>query len=139
MTILTTGVLVVILLVIAVGVAITGVQLERNELQSAADGAALAASQGFDAGQIYGPDGAAGRAPVPTEEDAERAARDYLTDYPLDTDRTHDLRISAVTVASDGTVRVQLSARTDPPLVGWFTRGTDTSVTLHAAGTARAR
>ena len=47
MTVLTTGVLVVILLVMAVGTAITSVHLERNRLQSAADGAALAASQAF--------------------------------------------------------------------------------------------
>src|SRR5699024_5001952 len=40
MTILTTGVLVVILMVLAVGTAITGVQLERNGLQYAADSAA---------------------------------------------------------------------------------------------------
>ena len=53
MTILTTGVLVVILMVIGVGTAITGVQLERNGLQHAADSAALAASQAVDPSRIY--------------------------------------------------------------------------------------
>src|SRR5690606_1477333 len=53
MTILTTGVLVVILMVIAVGTSITGVQLERNGLQHAADSAALAASQAVDPARIY--------------------------------------------------------------------------------------
>lgn len=139
MTILTTGVLVVILMVIALGVAITGVQLERNELQSAADGAALAASQGFGQAQVYAPGAGPGSAPVPTSDEAERAAVAYLRDYPLDSQRTSDLQIVSVDVRQDGAVRVVLSARTDPPLVGWFTRGRGTSVTLQAAGEARAR
>ena len=33
----------------------------------------------------------------------------------------------------------RLAARTDPPLLGWVTRHGDLSITLHAAGDARAR
>lgn len=137
MTILTTGILVVILMVIGVGVAITGVQLERNELQSMADGAALAASQGFSEADLY--TGTSDQAPVVRRADAERIARDYLRAYPTSSTRTHDVALADLVVGEDGTVRVVLAARTDPPLLGWVTRHGDLSITLHAAGDARAR
>lgn len=135
MTILTTGVLVVILGVIAVGTSVTGVHLERNRLQHAADSAALAASQALDPGSLYGP----GSGSVVTEADAERAARDHLMTYPLDSTRTEDLHLESVEVEPGGTVRVQLSASSHPPLAGWFTRGTGLAVPLTVHGEARAR
>lgn len=135
MTILTTGVLVVILLVMAVGAAITGVHLERNALQSAADSTALAAAQGVDAEQLYTP----GNGPVISPSTARTAAREHLERYPLESARTHGISLDAVSVAGDGTVTVVLTARTDPPLAGWFTRGTGTSIPLAVEGEARAR
>lgn len=135
MTILTTGVLVVILLVTALGAAITGVHLERNALQSAADSAALAAAQGLDGERVYVPGGG----PPLTVPGAREAAAEHLAAYPLDTSRTHDLRIESVTVDGAGTVRVVVTARTDPPLAGWFTRGTGTAIPLAVEGEARAR
>ncbi|MFC7376280.1 pilus assembly protein TadG-related protein [Brachybacterium sp. GCM10030267] len=135
MTVLTTGVLVVILMVTGVGAAVTGVHLERNGLQDAADSAALAASQAVDPARIYDPDdGAAIHA-----GSARRAAQDQLRDYPLRSDRTEDLHVADVSVDADGTVRVTLVATTNPPLVGWFTRGTGTSIPLRVEGEARAR
>jgi uncharacterized membrane protein len=135
MTILTTGVLVVILMVIGVGTAITGVQLERNGLQHAADSAALAASQAMDPARIYvDADGAAIHA-----GSARRAAEEHLRSYPLESSRLEDLRIVEVTVEPDRTVHVVLTARTHPPLAGWFTRGTDTAIPLTVDGEARAR
>jgi Putative Flp pilus-assembly TadE/G-like len=135
MTILTTGVLVVILMVIGVGTAITGVHLERTGLQHAADSAALAASQAVDPARIYtAGDGAAIHA-----GSARRAAEQHLRSYPLDSSRTENLRISEVTVDADGTARVVLAAGTHPPLAGWFTRGTGTSIPLTAEGEARSR
>lgn len=139
MTVLTIGVLVVILMVIGVGVAITGVHLQRNELQAMADGSALAASQAFDEGSLYDA-GAADRShPVITRTDAEHAVRDYLRGYPIASPRLHDVRISRVDVRPDGTVVVVLSARADPPLAGWFMRRTGTSVPITASGDARSR
>ncbi len=135
MTVLTTGVLVVILLVMAVGAAITGVHLERNELQSAADSTALAAAQGADREEIY----TAGDSSPITESSARAAAEEPLSRYPLDTGRTHDIGLDEVSVEADGTVRIVLSARTDPPLAGWFTRRSGTSITLHVEGESRAR
>lgn len=134
-TILTTGVLVVILLVIGVGTAITGVHLERTELQHAADSAALAASQAVDPARIYVDSSGA----VIHAGSARRAAEDHLRSYPLDTDRTEDLRIADVTVDAEGTVSVVLTARTHPPLAGWFTRRTNASIPLTVEGEARAR
>lgn len=139
MTILITGVLVVILMVTALGVAITGVELERNELQAAADGTALAAAQGFAQQDLYDASRPAGTPVHPHPAIATRAGTAYLRTYPLSGSRTHDLRIADLTVAADGTVTVTLTARTDPPLVGWFTRGTGTSIPLQVTGHARAR
>lgn len=139
LTILITGVLVVILMVIGLGVSITGVALERNELQAAADGAALAASQAFDESDVYGPS-AAGAAPgriTPGRAQARSAAQAYLRRYPVDSERTGSLAIRSLDVAQDGTVTVALGARTDPPLVSWFTRRTGTSVLIEATGHAR--
>lgn len=139
MTILTTGILVVILMVIGMGVAITGVQLERNELQSMADGAALAASQGFSEADLYAGSADPAQSPVVRRAEAERIARDYLRAYPTSSTRTHDVALADLVVGGDGTVRVVLAAHTDPPLIGWITRHGDLSITLHAAGDARAR
>lgn len=135
MTILTTGVLVVILMVIGVGTAITGVHLERTGLQHAADSAALAASQAVDPARLY--DSGDGAALHPAS--ARRAAEDHLRAYPLDTTSTEGLQIESVSVGASGTVRVVLSARTHPPLAGWFTRGTGTAVPLTVYGEARSR
>ena len=135
MTILTTGVLVVILMVIGVGTAITGVQLERNGLQHAADSAALAASQAVDPSRIYD----AGDGPAIHPGSARDAAEQHLRPYPYDTTSTEDIRLEDVSVDADGTVHVVLAARTNPPLVGWFTRGTGTSIPLTVTGDARAR
>ena len=135
MTILTTGVLVVILMVIAVGTSITGVQLERNGLQHAADSAALAASQAVDPARIYSD----GDGPAIHTGSARDAAEEHLRTYPYDTTSTEDIHIQEVTVDADGTAHVVLAARTNPPLVGWFTRGTDTSIPLTVLGEARAR
>lgn len=139
MTILTTGILVVILMVIGVGVAITGVHLERNELQAMADGSALAASQAFDEAQLYAPGASAATTPAVTRDRARRAAADYLQAYPSGSTRLRDARIDRLDVAEDGTVTVVLVARVDPPLVDWFTRRTGTAVTIRASGDARSR
>ena len=70
---------------------------------------------------------------------ARDAAEEHLRTYPYDTTSTEDIHIQEVTVDADGTAHVVLAARTNPPLVGWFTRGTDTSIPLTVLGEARAR
>ena len=135
MTILTTGVLVVVLMVIAVGTAITGVQLERNGLQHAADSAALAAAQAVDPARLYvDGDGAAIHRGT-----ARAAAEEHLRNYPHETTSTEAIQLADVSVAPDGTVHVVISARTHPPLAGWFTRGTGTAIPLTVEGEARAQ
>lgn len=135
MTILTTGVLVVVLMVIAVGTAITGVQLERNGLQHAADSAALAAAQAVDPARLYiDGDGAAIHRGT-----ARAAAEAHLRDYPHETTSTESIQLAEVAVDADGTVHVVITARTHPPLAGWFTRGTGTAIPLTVEGEARAR
>lgn len=70
---------------------------------------------------------------------AATAAERQLRSYPHETTRTEGLRLGEVTVDPDGTVHVVLSARTHPPLAGWFTRGTDLAIPLTVHGEARAR
>lgn len=135
MTILTTGVLVVVLMVIAVGTAITGVQLERNGLQHAADSAALAAAQAVDPARLY----VAGDGAAIHRSTARAAAEAHLRDYPHETASTGSIQLAEVSVDADGTVHVVISARTHPPLAGWFTRGTGTAIPLTVEGEARAR
>lgn len=135
MTILTTGVLVVILMVIGVGTAITGVHLERNGLQHAADSAALAASQAVDPARLY----EAGESATIHPGFARTVAEEHLRSYPLQTTSTEHVHLADLTVEADGTVLVVLTARTHPPLAGWFTRGTGRSIPLTVHGEARAR
>jgi hypothetical protein len=118
-----------------VGTAITGVQLERNGLQHAADSAALAASQAVDPARIY----SAGEGPAIHAGSARKAAEEHLRAYPHDTTSTEDIHLQDVTVDDDGTVHVTLGARTHPPLASWFTHRTGTSIPLTVIGEARAR
>lgn len=151
-TILLVGVLVVVLAVMAVGAAVTGVHLERNRLQNVADGAALAASQAYRETSFYeegsaddrsrtGPDVPGGSEQVapPTSTDATAAARHYLERYPPTGSSTHDLTVSSVQVSADGSVTVRVHAVTDPPLVGWVTRSGVLAVPLTVTSTARSR
>lgn len=135
MTVLTTGVLVVILMVIGVGVSITGVHLERNSLQHAADSVALAASQAVDEQSLY----REGEGPLVLPASARAAAEEHLRTYPLSTDLTTEIQVASVSTSGDGTVHVVLTASTHPPLAGWFTRGTGLAVPLIVEGEARAR
>lgn len=135
MTVLTTGVLVVILMVIGVGVSITGVHLERNALQHAADSAALAASQAVDEQSLY----QEGEGPLVLPASARAAAEEHLRTYPLSSVSTAEIQVASVSTSGDGTVRVVLTASTHPPLAGWFTRGTGLAVPLTVEGEARAR
>jgi Flp pilus assembly protein TadG len=139
-------VLVVILLVIALGVAITGVHLERNRLQSTADAVALAASQAYTEESFYPADrsaddpvgGTSTVAPRLGQADAERAAREHLQTYPPISTRTRDVHVDQVEVGPDGRVEVRLRAVTDPPLIGWLTRTGLLTIPLEVTGEARA-
>ena len=134
MTILVVGVLVVILMVLAVGTAITGIHLERNRLQGTADGAALAASQAYSLDELYG------QGPAQLQQaDARAAAEAYLSTYPVASERTRDVRIASLDVDGDGMVRVVLEAQTDPPLIGWITSIGWVRVGIDAEGSARSR
>ncbi|MCS6710985.1 glycerate kinase [Brachybacterium sp. EF45031] len=127
MSVLTLGLIVVILMVVALGAAVSSVQLDRHELQDAADGAALAASQGIDESGLYEPD--RDRTGIPLSEgEMRRAARSYLDAYPFESPRLRDVTLVDVTRQPGGEVTIRLAARTDPALIGWLTRGADRPV-----------
>lgn len=132
-TILLIGVLVVILMVIAVTTSITGIHLDRNRLQYAADGAALAAAQAIDPDEVYG----GGSGGVVDEDEARRRATDYLAADPATLSDLQDVTITTVQVGADGTVRITLEAGAHPLLVGWLTEASASPVPLIAVGEAR--
>lgn len=131
-TILLVGVLVVVLMVIGVGVSITGVHLQRTELQDAADAAALAASQSVESQSFYG------TGERLTAASARSSAEHHLSTYIHLTSGIDQARIEAVDVGSDGTVRLTLVGRAHPPLIGWLVdSGMEIPVTV--VGEAHAR
>lgn len=133
-TILLVGVLVVLLLVIGMGVAVTGVHLQRTELQNVADGAALAAAESIESPGFYN-----GQAPRgPSRASAHGAAQAYVSTHAQFAPVTTDVQVAEVHVGADGTARVTVTARTRPPLVGWFMRATGTSIPLTTVGEAHA-
>lgn len=147
MTVLTGGVIAIVLLAIGVGTALTGVHLERKELQSAADGAALYAVARVAEDAVYG--GAAEQAGEPAPLTGERrlplsqagvreAAEQYLADYPSPAGRTGPPAVADVELLGDGTAQLTLTAVTNPPLIGWITDATGTGVVLRATATATA-
>lgn len=135
MTVLTTGVLVVILMVMAVGTAVTGVHLERAALQDMADSAALAGAEAMAPSRLY----SGGGGTVVDGPSARKAAEGHLAEHPSTSQRSRGITVTSVDVDPDGTVRVVVTAKVDPPLAGWFTRGTGTSVPVAVEGEARAR
>lgn len=132
-TILLIGVLVVLLMVTAVTAAVTGVHLDRNRLQHAADGAALAGSQAIDPDAIYGP-GADGTI---DQAEAEARASDYLASGPIATGELRDVRITEMEIGADGTVRVTVEASTHPMLISWLTEAVQQPIPLTVVGEAR--
>lgn len=143
MSVLTTGILVVVLLVLAAGVSITGVHLERKELQAVADGAALRAASSVPGSSFYPGDvrrGPGGDPVLPvTEATARRAATDYLASYPLPPGRTSGHTVTVVSAEAGGEVTVRIGAATDPPLIGWLTSAFQSGVPIWAESTAFAR
>ena len=133
-SLLITGFVVVILMVTALGAAITSVHLDRTALQSTADTAALAASQEIASPMFYGK-------PVPLvqTEQARQAAENHVQRYAERRGSMERVRVTDVQVSADGTVTVRLSATSHPVLVGWITRGTGTPIPLTVEASSRAQ
>lgn len=133
MTILITGVLVVILMTAGVTTAITGIHLDRNRLQHAADGAALAAAQAIGPDGVYSPDGSGAVDPAL----AEQRARDHLRRAGALPAHVDAVEITGLEVASDGTVQLHVEARTRPLLIGRLLEATSADIPLTVVGEAR--
>lgn len=133
------GLLVVILMVIGFGVAVSGVQLDRKELLGRSDGAALHAASAVDEQEVY--NGASRGETLPASLiGARRFAEDYLSDYATSSHpRLRGIRLARVSVDPDGTVGLDLTATSDPPLVGWFTSRVGWSIGLRVHSTSVAR
>ncbi|MCT1866752.1 pilus assembly protein TadG-related protein [Dermabacter sp. p3-SID358] len=134
-SVLTIGVSVVVLMVIALGVATTGVEIDRNRLQFVADGAALYAAAGTSESTVY--DGA-GDPRVPTLAEARERAETYLAVYPEKFPRVSEMSIVSLSLAPSGEISLTLEARVHPPLASWISRALDSPITVHVRSTAHA-
>lgn len=81
MTVLIIGMAVAAILLIVVTLAVTSVAIARTRLIDAADGAALAAANAFDA-STYASDGIQGAVPV-SDATVQAAAADHVAGLPL--------------------------------------------------------
>lgn len=124
------GLLALCLAVVLVTTAATSLVLARMRLVSLADGAALAAAEGFDLGDLHVIDGQV-RAEL-TDADALVAAVAHLAAVPLDGLE----EVSLVAAGSDDgrSATVTVSAMWRPPLVIWLVPD---GLRLEATSTAR--
>lgn len=128
-SVLTIGLVTIVLMLIAFGTALTGIELDRNRLHFIADGAALYASGAFDETSVYEGSEAHVRF-APSETSADERVREYVRQYPGTSARLRNVTVDSVDAYADGRVEVRLSAVTDPPLVGWISRSLDAGVPL---------
>lgn len=134
-SVLTIGVSVVVLMVIAFGIAVTGVEIDRNRVQFVADGAALYAAGTTSENRLYDD---AGDPRIPTEAEARERASAYLAQYPHQFSRVSDMDITALALSPNGEVRLSLEARVHPPLVGWISRALDSPIVVRVDSSAHA-
>ena len=114
------GYLLISLLVVTVVLAVSAVYIEHKKLLSAADGAALAAADGYSI--TIGGGGQGGTTPLPTLQDSgvEESVARYLAATGAGT-RFEQLTVDPATGAPDGrTARVVLTAAVRPPIVNFL-------------------
>lgn len=126
------GLVAIVGLLVAVVTDVTALYLERRDLISAADGAALAGAQAIDVQTVY-TEGLPSSGPVPLDEDAARAAvHEYLRDAGL-ADRLLSVRIDTTPT----TVAVSLTSVYDLPMASTATLGVTGHTRVSASATAR--
>ena len=126
------GLVAVVGLLVAVVTDVTALYLQRRDLVSAADGAALAGAQAVDEETIY-TQGLPASGPLPLDEAAARVAvHEYLSDAGLD---GGSLAVRVETTST--TVSVSLSTTYDLPVANTATLGVTGNAHVSASATAR--
>jgi uncharacterized membrane protein len=126
------GLVAVVGLLVAVVTDVTALYLQRRDLVSAADGAALAGAQAVDEETIY-TQGLPASGPLPLDEGAARSAVDeYLSDAGL---AGEALIVRVETTPT--TVSVSVSTTYDLPVANTATLGVTGSAQVSASATAR--
>lgn len=126
------GLVAVVGLLVAVVTDVTALYLQRRDLVSAADGAALAGAQAVDEETIY-TEGLPTSGPLPLDEGAARSAVDeYLSDAGL---AGEALIVRVETTPT--TVSVSVSTTYDLPVANTATLGVTGSAQVSASATAR--
>lgn len=138
-SILTIGLMVTVLMAIALGVAITGVEVDRNRVQFIADGSALYAATAFNEEGIYTADFDPNKAGAkPSVSQLTERVESFLK-RQNNGERIESIQILSVEVLADSTVRVRLQAKVHPPLIGWLTRGVSNPVILQVESLGQAQ
>ena len=126
------GLVAVAALLIAVVTDVSALYLQRRDLISAADGAALAGAQSVDEAAIYR-QGLPAVGPVPLDEEAaEQAVLDYLTAAGL---VVRGLEVQVSTTPT--TVSVSLARNAQLPIASTITAGASGTAPVSATATAR--
>jgi uncharacterized membrane protein len=126
------GLVVMAALLISVVTDVSALYLQRRDLISAADGAALAGAQSVDEASVY-QQGLPASGPVPLDEAAaERAALDYLTSAGI-LEPGLDVRVSTTST----TVSVSLGVQMELPVASTVTAGHGGTAPVSATATAR--
>jgi len=126
------GLVVVAALLISVVTDVSALYLQRRDLISAADGAALAGAQSVDEALVY-QQGLPASGPVPLDEAAaERAALDYLTGAGI-LEPGLDVRVTTTST----TVSVSLGVYMKLPVASTVTAGHSGTAPVSATATAR--
>lgn len=123
------------LLLVLVVVSATAVHLERKELLTLADLAALDAADAMSDRDYYGPDGSASVRLTP--DGVAAAVDDYLATAP-GAEQFPDLRVVEATTDDGRTARVTLRATADVPLLTVVTAAWSDGVVLEVTAQARA-
>ncbi|WP_345473785.1 hypothetical protein QMQ05_05870 [Glutamicibacter ectropisis] len=113
--VLAIGLCAITLLTISVVLAVSAVNLKARQLLSIADGAVVAAVDEFE----FVANGPNPRIEL-NEHRVTQAVGKYLSDVGA-TNRIDNLKISSVTIRSDGQgANLKLSGTVQPPIVGWI-------------------
>lgn len=129
---LVVGLVVVAALLVAVVTDVSALYLQRRDLISAADGAALAGAQSVDEASLYR-EGLPAEGPVPLDEAAaEHAVLDYLRSAGI---LEPGIEVQVATTST--TVSVSLAARVRLPVASTITAGARGTTPVSATATAR--
>lgn len=131
---LSLGFAVIGLMLIGMVASAAAVHLDHKRLYNVADLLAASAADATPLGRHLGASDGLGL----TDEDVARTVAAELESYPFPADLPDELRVAEASSPDGRTARVTVTARSNPPLLSWFTHAFGGGFGLTATSTARA-